>query len=212
MTKDNAVELTLDPAKTALLLVHWQKEIADPAGRNSEDMPGRLAAKGIVERTQAVLEASRKKGMLVVFVNGVHKPGYPELAARTVPLAKMLIQRGVMLQGSWGVDVIDQLKPIESDIVIENYSSSSFCYTPLDLLLRNRGITNIVLSGIATHVAIESTARDGFNRGYTVYTLEDCCLATSEEIHDWAINNTLSLIGFVTDAESYIAALDRSGS
>ncbi len=208
MNRDNAAEVILDPAKTALLLVHWQKEIADPKGRNSEDMPGRLLAKGIIERTQSVLEASRKSGMLVVYINGVHKPGYPELGARSVPLAKMLIERGVMLQGSWGVEVIDQLKPGDGDIVIENYSSSSFCYTPLDLLLRNRGITSIVLSGIATHVAIESTARDGFNMGYTVYTLEDCCLATSEEIHDWTIKNILSLIGFVTDAESYIAAIN----
>jgi nicotinamidase-related amidase len=208
LNRDNAAEVILDPAKTALLLVHWQKEIADPKGRNSEDMPGRLLAKGIIERTQSVLEASRKSGMLVVYINGVHKPGYPELGARSVPLAKMLIERGVMLQGSWGVEVIDQLKPGDGDIVIENYSSSSFCYTPLDLLLRNRGITSIVLSGIATHVAIESTARDGFNMGYTVYTLEDCCLATSEEIHDWTIKNILSLIGFVTDAESYIAAIN----
>jgi len=208
MARENGSGLVLDPLKTALVLVHWQKEIAAPGGRNSEDMPARLLAMGIIDRTQAVLSATRKNGMLVVYVNGVHRPGYPELAARTVPLAKMLMERGSMLLGTPGVEVIDQLKPVDSDIVIENHSSSCFCSTCLDLVLRARGITNIVLTGIATHVAIESTARDGFNMGYTVYTIEDCCTSTSQEIHDWTIKNVLSFFGFVIDAESYIAAID----
>ena len=208
MARENGSGLVLDPLKTALVLVHWQKEIAAPGGRNSEDMPQRLLAMGTIDRTQAVLSATRKNGMLVVYVNGVHRPGYPELAARTVPLAKMLMERGSMLLGTPGVEVIDQLKPVDGDIVIENHSSSSFCSTCLDLVLRARGITNIVLTGIATHVAIESTARDGFNMGYTVYTLEDCCTSTSQEIHDWTIKNVLSFFGFVIDAESYMAAID----
>ena len=63
--------LVFDPSKTALL-IHWQKEIASPGGRNAEDMPQRVRAEGTIARTQAVLNASRKRGMLVVYVNGVH--------------------------------------------------------------------------------------------------------------------------------------------
>ncbi len=207
MTTDNDAGLALEPSKTALLLIHWQKEIASPGGRNAEDMPQRLRSMGILERTRAVLDATRKSGMLVVYINGVHAPGYPELGAKTVPLAAMLIQRGAMQKGTSGVEVIDELKPIDGDIVVENYSSSGFCATPLDLILRNHGITNLVISGIATHVAVESTTRDAFNMGYTVYTLEDCCTSTTQEIHEWSIKNTLSFFGFVIDAESYIAGI-----
>jgi nicotinamidase-related amidase len=200
-------ELVLEPEKTALLLIHWQKEIASPGGRNSEDMPQRLQAKGILKCTQAVLEATRKRGMLVAYINGVHAPGYPELGARTVPLAAMLIGRGSMLKGTRGVEVIDELRPLESEIVLDNYSPSAFCGTPLDLILRNKGITNLVISGIATHVAVESTTREAFARGYTVYTLEDCCTSTTQELHEWSIKNTLSFFGFVIDAGSYVAAI-----
>ena len=77
---------------------------------------------GILERTQAVLDATRKRGMLVVYINGVHAPGYPELGARTVPLAAMLISRGSMQKGTWGVEVIDELKPIDGEILLDNYS------------------------------------------------------------------------------------------
>jgi len=202
-------ELMLDPEKTALLLIHWQKEIAAPGGRNSEDMPERLRAQGILKRTQAVLEATRNRGMLVAYINGVHAPGYPELGARTVPLAAMLIARGAMQKGTWGVEVIDELKPVDGEIVIDNYSSSGFCGTPLDLILRNHGITNLVISGIATHVAVESTTRDAFNMGYTVYTLEDCCTSTTQRIHEWSIKNTLSFFGFVIDAAGYMAAISK---
>lgn len=209
MTDHNDAGLALEPSKTALLLIHWQNEIAAPEGRNSQDMPQRVREQGILARTQAVLDASRKRGMLVVYINGVHAPGYPELGARTVPLAAMLIARGSMQKGTWGVEVIDELKPVEGDIVLDNYSSSGFCGTPLDLILRNHGITNLVMSGIATHVAIESTTRDAFNLGYTVYTLEDCCTSTTQEIHEWSIKNTLSFFGFVIDAAGYMAAISK---
>lgn len=199
--------LILDPSKTALILLHWQKEIASPEGRNSEGLMERLRVSGTIEHTQAVLKASREKGMLVVYINGVHRPGYPELAARNVPLAKMMIDNGFMLKGTRGVEVIDQLKPVESDIVMDNFSTSGFCFTSLDLFLRNRGITNIVLTGIATNMAVESTARDGFNMGYYVYTLEDCCKSVTDEMHDWTIKNILSFFGFVIDSKSYISAL-----
>jgi nicotinamidase-related amidase len=209
VTKDNNPGLVLDPGKTALLLIHWQKEIASPEGRNAQDIPERLRQMGILERTQAVLDATRKRGILVVYINGVHAPGYPELGARTVPLAAMLIRRGAMQKGTWGVEVIDELKPLDGDIVIDNYSSSGFCATPLDLILRNHGVTNLVISGIATHVAVESTTRDAFNMGYTVHVLEDCCTSTTQEIHEWSIRNTLSFFGFVTNAGSYIAAISK---
>jgi nicotinamidase-related amidase len=211
VTTDNDAGLALDPSRTALLLIHWQNEIASPEGRNSQDMPQRLREKGILQRTQAVLDATRKRGMLVIYINGVHAPGYPELGARTAPLAAMLISRGSMLKGTWGVEVIDELKPIEGEILLDNYSPSGFSSTPLDVILRARDITNLVISGIATHVAVESTTREAFNLGYTVYTLEDCCTSTTQEIHEWSIENTLSFFGFVIDADSYIAAINSAG-
>jgi nicotinamidase-related amidase len=211
VTTYNDAGLALDPSKTALLLIHWQNEIASPEGRNSQDMPQRVREQGILRRTQAVLDAAREKGMLVVYINGVHAPGYPELGARTVPLAAMLISRGSMQKGTWGVEVIDELKPIDGEILLDNYSPSGFSSTPLDVILRARGITNLVISGIATHVAVESTTREAFNLGYTVYTLEDCCTSTTQEIHEWSIKNTLSFFGFVVDADSFIAAISAAG-
>ena len=208
----NNTEIAIDPGKTALLLLHWQNDIASPAGKNANDLPKRLKAAGIIEHTQAVLEASRKKEIPVVYVNAAHRPGYPEMPANCSPMSTMLAELGVMIKGTWGAGVIDELKPADNDIIVDNSSTSGFCYTDLDLILRNKGITDIILSGLATNFVVESTARDGFNMGYRVFTLEDCCMSLNEEMHNFSITNILSFIGWVIDSNTYTAALQRTSS
>lgn len=199
--------ITTNPARTALLLLHWQNDIAMPSGKLARDMPQRLAAAHTVEHVQAVLKASREKGMLVVYVNASHRPGYPEVSPSTSSMSSSIAKAGGLMRGSWGAEVIDQLKPLAEDIIIYNYSSSAFGYTELDLILRNKGITDLVLTGLVTNWIVESTARDAMNRGYNIYTLSDCCQGVNEEMHKWSLSNILSVIGSVIDSRSYITSL-----
>jgi nicotinamidase-related amidase len=205
--KNSETAITIDPAKTALLLIHWQNDIAAPGGKIAGNIPERLAVAHTIEHTQAVLKASREKGMLIVFINGSHRPGYPEAPARPSPLMTHLIEAGSVVRGTWGAAVIDQLKPLADEIFIDNSSASGFYSTELDVILRGKGITNIVLSGFATNWAVESTARDGANRGYFIYTLEDCCNSLSDEMHKWTLTNIFPVLGIVLDSKAYVAAL-----
>jgi nicotinamidase-related amidase len=198
---------TIDPDKTALLLLHWQNELVKPEGRLSYPISGILATSGTVENMRAVLEASRNKGVFVVYVNVGHRPGYPEMPRNPAPLAAGLINAKAFIAGTWGIEVIEELRPLEDEIVIVNFSTSGFTYTELDLLLRNRGITTVVLTGLATNWVIESTARDAFNRGYSVCTLNDCCNSSNEEAHTYCVRNTLPMLGTVCDSKAYIKAL-----
>lgn len=207
MENKNAAEITIDPARTALLLLHWQNDIAAPSGKTAGEMPKRLAAAHTIEHMQAALKATREKGMLVIYVNAGHRPGYPEIAARPFPLAASLIEAGVLVRDTWGAEVLEQLKPLPDEIAIYNYSSSGFCYTELDIILRNKGITDLVLTGLATNWVVESTAREGANRGYFIYALKDCCNAMSDEVHNWTLTKVLPPLGAVLDSEAYIAAL-----
>jgi nicotinamidase-related amidase len=204
---NNEATLTIDPAKTALLMLHWQKDTVDPASKIAGDMPQRVEAAHVIENTQAVLKASRAKGIPVIYVNANHRPGYPEIGVRPYPLASHLAEAGVLIRGSWGAEVVDPLKPLDGDIIVDNYSSSGFCYTDLDLILHNKGVVNLVLSGIATNWVVESTARDGANRGYFVYTLKDCCASLTDEMHNWTLTNILPSLGAVLDSKDYMAAL-----
>jgi nicotinamidase-related amidase len=209
MQNSNEAALTIDPAKTALILLHWQNDIASPGFKHARNHPERLAAAHTLEHAQAVLEASREKGVLVVYVNGGHRPGYPDVGNRRVPMFQSVVGDSSCIRGSKGAEVVDRLKPQEGDIIVFNYSPDGFCYTDLDLILRNKGITDLVLSGFSTNWAVETTAREGASRGYFVYTLEDCCNSTTDEMHNWSITNILPRLGAVIDSKAYLVALSR---
>jgi nicotinamidase-related amidase len=201
----------IDPRRTALLLLHWQNELVKPEGAISYPLAGILAADGTVEHMQAVLEASRSKGVFVVYVNVGHRPGYPEMGPHPAPLAAGLVKANAFIRGTWGAEVVAELKPLSDEIEIVNYSTSAFIYTELDLLLRNRGIDTVVLTGLATNWVVESTARDAHNRGYAIWTLSDCCNSSSREAHTYCITNTLPMLGVVCDSTAYIEALEKAG-
>jgi nicotinamidase-related amidase len=207
MQQQKGTALRIEPASTAFLLLHWQNDLAAPGSKYAHDMPERLVAAQTIEHTQAALKASRERGVLVVYVAAGHRLGYPELPPKLPPLSSNVSASGRHIRGTWGNQIIDQLKPLDREIVVYNYSPSSFCYTDLDLILRNKGIRDLVLSGLTTNWVVESTARDAVCRGYFVYTLKDCCNSSSDEMHNWSLTNILPKLGAVIDSKAYIAAL-----
>jgi nicotinamidase-related amidase len=170
-------------------------------------MPQRLAADNTIENLQEAIKASRERGILVIYVSASHRAGYPEVTPKSSSLSAGIARAGGLLRGSWGAEVIDQLKPLAGDIIIYNYSSSAFSYTELDLILRNKGITNLILTGLVTNWVVESTARDAANLGYNIYTLSDCCQGVNREMHKWSLDHILSTIGSVIDTGTYINSL-----
>jgi nicotinamidase-related amidase len=207
MQQKNEATVTIEPARTALLLLHWQNDIVVSGYKHAGNNPERLAAAHTIEHTQAVLKASREKGILVVYVNAAHRPGYPEVPASPAPIFKNVAANKAHIRGTKGVEVIDQLKPLDDEIIVYNYNPSSFYYTELDIILRNKGITHLVLSGIATNWVVETTARDGACMGYFIITLKDCCNSSTDEMHNWPLVNILPRLGAVIDSNAYIAAL-----
>jgi nicotinamidase-related amidase len=199
--------ITINPPSTALLLLHWQNDLAMPTGKLSRDMPQRLAADHTIENLQEALKASRERGILAIYVNASHRAGYPEVNPKSSSLGAGIARAGGLLRGSWGAEVIDQLKPLAGDIIIYNYSSSAFSYTELDLILRNKGITDLVLTGLVTNWVVESTARDAANLGYNICTLSDCCQGVNREMHKWSLDHILSTIGSVIDSRTFINSL-----
>lgn len=201
------IKITIDPAKTALVLLHWQNDIASSGGKFAGNIPERLAAARNIEHTQAALKASREKGILIIYINASHRPGYPELPSKAAPLMEHVKQSGALIRGTWGAEIIDQLKPLGNEIVVLNYSTSGFCNTDLDVILRSKGITDLVLTGLATNFVVESTTRDAVNRGYFVYILADCCNSPNDHIHNWALKNILPAFAIISNSKDYIDAL-----
>lgn len=87
-------------------------------------------------------------------------------------------------KGSWEAQVIDELKPLDNEIVIPKTSSSLFNSTNFEYVLRNLGVEYVIATGIVTDQCVETTVRDGCDRGFLMTVVEDACATYSEQRHE----------------------------
>ena len=197
-----------DPSTSALLVLHYQNGLVRHEGVFAfSGTAAQVEKHKCLEKTAAVLAASRAAGMPVIYVNIEFRPGFPELKKPTYPLIESIQERNAFLRGSWDAAVPDELKPEPDDIVVINFNSSAFSHTDLDCILRAKGIRRLFLAGIATNWVVESTARYGAELGYDLAILQDCCQGFSDELHDFAIERTLPYYASTTSSADFVATL-----
>jgi nicotinamidase-related amidase len=200
--------MSINTSKSALLIMHYQNGLVRPEGIFAfSGTPAQVEKHNCLEKTAAVLKASREAGVTVIYVNIAYRPGFPELKKPTYPLIESIQERGAFLRGSWDADVPDELKPEPSDIIVINFDSSAFSHTDLDCILRAKDIKQLFLAGIATNWIVESTTRYGAELGYDITVLEDCCQGFTDELHEFAITQTLPFYAVIMKSPDFIADL-----
>ncbi len=198
----------INPSTSALLVLHYQNGLVRHEGVFAfSGTAAQVEKHGCLEKTAAVLEAGRAAGIPVIYVNIEFRPGFPELKKPTYPLIESIQERNAFLRGSWDAAVPEELAPGPDDITVINFDSSAFSHTDLDCILRAKGVRDLYLAGIATNWVVESTTRYGAELGYDVTVLADCCQGFSDELHDFAIANTLPYYATVSDSSAFLAAL-----
>jgi ureidoacrylate peracid hydrolase len=200
--------MSINASKSALLILHYQNGLVRHDGVFAfSGTPDQVEKHNCLEKTAGVLKASRGASILVVYVNIAYRPGFPELKKPTYPLIESIQERGAFLRGSRDAEVPEELKPEEGDITVINFDSSAFSHTDLDCILRAKDVKQLFLAGIATNWIVESTTRYGAELGYDITVLEDCCQGFTDELHNFAIKETLPFYATIMKSQDFIAAL-----
>jgi nicotinamidase-related amidase len=177
----------------ALLMLDFINEIVDPKGKFAgRGYAAFLEANGTLDRAQQLLLAARNAGMLVVHVRVGFSAGYTEHPAGS-PLLGAAKQYAALQLGTWATEFHPKVAPLPDEVIITKHRVNAFYGTPLDLILRNAGIGELLVCGVATDLAVQTAARDAHDRDYGVTVVADCCGAESLEHH----NHTLELLSKV---------------
>lgn len=135
-------------------------------------------------------------------------PNYHKSNALKTMRQRPELQGKLLAKGGWDYQLVDELTPQEGDIVLPKPRYSGFFNTPLDSILRSRGIRHLVFTGIATNVCVESTLRDGFFLEYFGIVLEDATHQAGPAFaQQAALFNIETFFGWVSDVESFCHAL-----
>ena len=189
---------TIDP-KTALVVIDLQNGITT--------MPGApVPTADVVENAVGLADAFRARGLPVVLVN----VSFAQDFADAVP--GRTSQRPPALQLSEGWDrIIDDLDGHAGDIRVTKRNWSAFYGTGLDLQLRRRGVTQIVLAGISTSIGVESTARSAHEHGYHVTIATDAVTDSNADAHKNSVERIFPRLAETGDTADIIAALPAAG-
>lgn len=179
----------------ALLIIDYINDISH------ED--GKLASKGyakyieennIFENLSKVISNARNSNILIVHIGIEFSEDYSDQPIES-PLFGKANEYKAFRRNSWGTEFNEEINIEKSDIIIKKNRVSAFYNTKLDTLLKKNNVSEILIAGVSTDLAVSSTARDAHDRDYKVIILEDCCAAANTEDH---ISALLSLAKIAT--------------
>jgi biuret amidohydrolase len=208
---------TIDLDKTALVIIDMQRDFLEPGGFGAALGNDVTRLRAAIEPCRAVLAAARRAGLLVIHTREGHRPDLsdaPPLKVERGDPALRIGARGpmgrILVRGEPGHDIIPELYPIAGEPVIDKPGKGAFCQTDLELMLRNRGIENLLVCGVTTEVCVNTSVREANDRGFRCIVISDCCASYFPEFHSAGlamIKAQGGIFGWVASSPSLLSKL-----
>jgi nicotinamidase-related amidase len=181
-------EVRVDPVRTALIVVDMQNDFVKEGG--SLVVPD---AEATIPNIKALLDLARESGIRVVFTQDTHSDGDPEWE----------IWPEHVREGSWGWEIVDELKPLEDELVIRKVRYDAFYGTHLDHFLRFWGVGNLIICGTVANICVHYTAASAALRWYDVVIPRDATSALDPFDLEASLRQTSFLFtGKITSSEA----------
>jgi ureidoacrylate peracid hydrolase len=217
--------IAIDPARGAVIVVDMENDFAAKGGMFDRAGVDVSEAQKAIGPTAKVLAAARQAGLKIIYLKMGYRPDLSDLGATDSVNRTRHLKFGVgqkiqapdgresrlLIRDTWDTDIVPELKPQASDIVIYKTRFSGFYQTDLDATLKKFGIKYLIVTGVTTSICVESTVRDAMFRDYLCVLLSDCM---SEPIghdlprtnHEASLLNAEVLLGWVSDSEQFVKA------
>jgi nicotinamidase-related amidase len=199
----------------ALMMIDFQRDFCAPGGY-SDRFAGLEWVKPIVQPAQRLLAAARRAGHLVVHTREGYAPDLSDCSP-----AKLLRSRNagseigtegpmgrLLIRGEYGHDIIDELRPIPGELVVDKASYGAFCGTNLERLLRGRGIDTLYFAGVTADVCVHTTLREAYDRWFHCYYVADAISCFDPDIRR-ACERMIAEEGGIWGALTSVDEVDR---
>ena len=212
------INFEIVPEKTALLIIDMQyldahRDFGMGADAKREGITDKYeyyfqqVENIVIPNTKRLLDACRPANVQVI---------YPRIASLVKDCREVSIEhKRIKLlapAGSRESEILDEIKPIENEIVISKGASGVFNATAIDQILRNLGVDTLIMTGVVTNYCVETAVRDAGDRGYNVVLVSDACAAMSEEHQRLALEILAGVYCVVMSTEEVVGALQKSSS
>jgi biuret amidohydrolase len=210
----------LDPKRTALLAIDFQRDFVDPGGFGEALGNDVSLLRRAVAPTARVLAAARAAGLFIVHTREGHRPDLADCPPSKKARGRLRTGIGdpgpmgrILVRGEWGHDIVEALRPEPGEPVVDKPGKGAFYATDLESMLRHRAVTQLVVCGVTTEVCVNTTVREANDRGYDCLVLEDCVASYFPAFHEAALAMITAqggIVGWVAASPRFLDALAGS--